>query len=77
MRALVTYSSQSGNTRMLAQEVFESLNCEKVLPEGPSVDPIASTAIRRYCCWNKGIPMPIEILLPLPISAAACRALRS
>jgi flavodoxin len=47
MRALVTYSSQSGNTRMLAQEVFESLNCEKVTPEGPSVDPIASLAIRR------------------------------
>jgi len=59
MRALVTYSSQSGNTRMLAQEVFESLNCEKEMkPVTEATDPSGCDLVALGFWVQAGKPEP-------------------
>ncbi len=65
MKALVTYSSQTGNTRKLAQTVFDCLTCEKSIhpvENAPAPDGFDLVVVGFWLKAGKPDPTSIEYL---------------
>jgi flavodoxin I len=59
MKALVTYSSQTGNTRKLAQTIYDSLTCEKQIhPLADAPEPAAFDLVALGFWLQTGKPDP-------------------
>ena len=59
MKALVVYSSQTGNTKKLAEAVYETLTCEKeIFPVADAPDPAGYDLVALGFWFQAGKPDP-------------------
>jgi flavodoxin len=64
-KTLVTYFSRTGNTRMVAEAIFEALDGDKILKpidEVKSVDEFGLVII-GFPVQSHGVPYPVEVFL--------------